>query len=338
MKRCFILLIISSIFVASCFGCGREDSPRFEGSQKPIENMKDEQLPDNDEGNAGIETPSDTAVENGESSQEQEEVIVKEPFRMEICLEISAGLESGEIQYKDFLEGIQGPNSFVVRDGKFYILDTYNERILIYEGPVLEGSIAINECYNAMNFVVYKNNFYVLNSDDVIYEYNPEGVVVSEYALPAEKSYYEVMTMRVNDERKVVINFLDGTAYFIKNGEWILYNEESITQKSMETVQEFAYKGFSWFISVNNDGRNCIGVDIENSIYVDRLIFQNYDRQIEKYDSDGNLVGWANIDASNWFTMIPQKSIHVTQEGDIFLMSCLEDKVVIMQIFLGNMD
>ena len=128
------------------------------------------------------------------------------------------------------------------------------------------------------------------------------------------------------------------SAYFIQNGEWILYNEESITQKSTETVTEFAYKGFSWFISINNDGRNCIGVDKENNIYVDRLIFQNYDRQIEKYDSDGNLVGWANIDTSNWFTMIPQKSIHVTQEGDIFLMACLEDKVVIMQIFLGNMD
>ena len=133
---------------------------------------------------------TNTGIENDNFSQEQEEVIEEVQSRMEILFEISAGTEMGEIGYKDTLERMRGPESFIVNGKDIYILDTINRRILIYEGETLAGGLGV--CAGAQDFVVYKNNFFVLDNDKTIYEYNPEGVIISENILPGNKDYSDV--------------------------------------------------------------------------------------------------------------------------------------------------
>lgn len=90
MKKYILNIVIMSLFLFLCIGCGKEDSLDVEGNKKPIENNQGEQ--------------SAHIINSGVNDNSEGEIVYQEPYAVvsEISSRINLYVEDGEVKKMEF--------------------------------------------------------------------------------------------------------------------------------------------------------------------------------------------------------------------------------------------
>lgn len=259
----------------------------------------------------------------------------------EVLLEVNVGNETGEVGYELYDDGSKlGPQAFIVKNNKIYILDTVHDQILVYVNDKLQKTVPI--CDLAFDFTIHDNRFWVVDEYNQLFEINEKGEVLSKYDIPDEIFSCMIRDIRMNKDGNVVLQIDGGFSYELREQNFEKFDSDIQVVETEESVT-IAFEENGWEFQKDNKYIGLLEVDKKDNCYVfvqtylgdvTELIFEH---SIEKYNAEGELEEYAIIDMSD-NVYFSNKSIYVSDKGSIYLMECEEDSLVISELILGTSD
>ncbi len=117
--------------------------------------------------------------------------------------EIPAGTDGYSAGYKEYSAGSEGPQDFYVYEGKVYLLDSENDRILVYAGAEFEQCIGL-DAYCTMLEILDGEIYVLACTQNAVFKYDLEGRRQESYPLGCDASGVKGITKR--DGRVMIIN------------------------------------------------------------------------------------------------------------------------------------
>lgn len=260
-----------------------------------------------------------------------------------------AGYDYGEQQLH-----LKGPGSLHVKDdGKFSILDSVNQRILLFNSdatysgmlPLPKNSWPTQMVYCLYNFIVldYNNSCVYVIPDSTSTETDANKII--RHNLPDGLRGPDVCDLLATPKGVAVTDIDDNYYYLNSNGKfekgsaYITYTKSLVNESDVKIKRGL----LSWNIQKNKsfDSVSFKGTDpngnaiVTYSDFVDNTSVFMFEKTIRKYDPQGNLIGCALIDYADDYTY-PNQEISVTSNGTIYHMACQSNQVVIRSIELGT--
>ena len=237
-------------------------------------------------------------------------------------IEISINDES--YHYCINLEGLTGPNDFAVSDDTVAILDSVTDCVYLYdfEGNFLKKFFVGNDEW-LTNLVYYEGNYYVADTMQTIYQYSPDGTLISQdtsFCTDWENYMYGLYTQ---DDNLYAMTTVDGYVLLEGDTETELPSEE----KMFEDLAKY-FPGAS--MSGSYVGKNEYG----NYYVVEALIEQPscvcYTMLVQ-YDKENCPVGCIMIDSSDWNDVVWRglNEVTISDDGFIYVIRYFENCIKI---------
>ncbi len=242
--------------------------------------------------------------------------------------EIPVGEEENTVTYTKYSACSEGPQDFYVYQDKAYLLDSENDRILVYDGITFEQCIDLGTYCNMMEII--DDEIYVLAYvQQKILKFNMKGELLETYPLGCDSSRVKAM---VKDKDIMIVNsagqkmqYVDSYSGFGKVSEEIKLADSLSEKNSLEEPTKYR-----------------IG-DVEIREYFTNIsdnyaIFHRYNTQLGHIIGDQFVVqlqeeeikGSHKIDMDKW-AVIPKRFFRVIDKQP-YLMNCYEDRVVIERV------
>lgn len=201
---------------------------------------------------------------------------------------------------------------------------------------------------NTINYKLVGENYYIgpkdylVISDDEIIIYDRGGEQIVFCNDDDDNKFYSVKGLGVqglyHDGKDVLLRCEDGYFYPINDdGEVSASPKENVKPITVDTRElEEMVRGNNKYVSI-------LRVDEEGNFYTHEEIFmpgydvQYFEHRICKYDKYGALEGYA-IYYPDEFVAAPDKTVVVTENGNIYRMSCEKGDVKVYKVTLGTED
>jgi len=269
-------------------------------------------------------------------------VQMKEKARhYELVFSVPVASEKGAVAYTPNVEDLEkrGPKSFTVdSEGQFYILDTIDSEIEIYDarGNSL-STISLPEDREFFDIEIdNKGNIYVVNDMGETYQYFGDKLISIQTHDKARK----VEGLFVNENKDVVLKFQD-TDHMNLSGKQTVnresgfkgtVNEEGVKlSSSRKTINvKYNFEAAGTYPLVENNGGDTFV--LENEALIGKDIY--VETRVGKYGPNGNLLESAlAISTKNAYAVkVPHKYIHVTQDGNVYQLVLEEDMAAIYKL------
>jgi hypothetical protein len=321
----------------SLFGCGVPTAPQTPGLL-PTETTGDTQSPD----------PDHTATP---SKKPQVSLDDAPKGRLVEIVTAAIGSGDGEVGYGDFDVVASGPPSFAVGDnGDVYILDSYNQRIAVFEDGEWARNIDFSEpIYWGKAMCIDDDSIYMLDynwgADSSIVKMTLYGEVQGRYVFPRGDYPQNVWKMSVLSGRVAAIAFpseatqnnwgafvLDDdtkSVVFVGNS---LYDVDS-PQSDAATV---TLGDRTWEIGRSkSEGFRPLGQSKSGDLYAKCIDDGNgaFFVTIRKYDSNGDLVGYVTEEnGGNAACIYIQDNFSVANDGTLYAMLGFEDELGVYRV------
>ena len=261
-------------------------------------------------------------------------------------LVVSIGNGEQEVAYSLLIGGDEndGPASFEVdENGDIYILDTLNKKILIYENGNWYRNIDISFTNYPRDIVVAKNNLFVLDESNILYDIDKKGCINNLIALPEGLEAYKFNKMFISSNDNIIIS--DGNYEYEFNKQWqkqrcevlVKYDDNGKKVSLIKNTKDFSDITFL----ENTGGVNVIGFDSLGNMYIEVLDFVPnsslvlLESTIRKIDHTGKQVGIARIPLEE-YSNFPLKFFDISSRGEVYIMAMKIDCIEISRISLGK--
>lgn len=297
---------------------------------------------------------TDMAETSGEETPSEETEPVEEPTgyvevgnltddRKREVLSIPVGSEDGQVAYgEDVALGLVGPEAFAVENGKVFILDKCNRRVVVWENGVYSG-IDISDCLHGQHMTYDRGVIGIVDTaTNVTGLYGEEGTRIklishlteftSEFPMGvAEISGYDLIWKATDD------------TYYQYN-----WSSEQMNRLVNYGIQ-VGYVGNTTVVTeVSTDRQWTLATKIKFieplKIVGDYLFYSRFDLDPDAYSFTGTTsVGVIDqngngeqlkIESSQWSTN-PTHPFYVSGDGKLYLMDCYENQVVISEVILS---
>jgi len=236
-----------------------------------------------------------------------------------------------------------GPQAFTVdKSGTIYLLDTLGKKILVVENGKWLKTIDISYTLYSNLIEIKNDNLIILDSDNVIYEINKEGIITDTFRLPEELESYEVRFMSaLNDS--IVLTIASGERYVIDGGNEFIakpitqFSDDPSTgsmdviknNKKITSIEFYDGKGGAEFLKEDTKGNFYLDVidEVADSSYV------ILEETIRKYNKNGTQVGVVRIPLDDYF-IYPKKIVHIMDNGQMYVMALKVDCIEIQKVNL----
>jgi len=282
-------------------------------------------------------------------AKNQENIIPTEAV-FEKLFEIEVGYGENKVAYSPDMPGYpgDGPASFTLDEKKcFYILDTLNKKILVYEGNQWKRNIDISYIDYGIDILYNNNRLYILEGNN-IFEIDEYGKIHNIYSLPAGVESYQVKGLSVNGKNKVVIQSekfeyeIDThkkTAGYSFNGIDKKLTTEFIDSKNEEIIDFEHNKKYSITFAEKSGCIHLVGVDKKGNIYItveedipSSLVLVEH--TIRMITPDGRQF-YARVPLEEYYNF-PKRFINVTKDGEVYITVQKEKKVEFYKVTLGK--
>ncbi|MEG1502513.1 MAG: hypothetical protein RR370_03890, partial [Synergistaceae bacterium] len=233
-------------------------------------------------------------------------------------------------------------------DGTIYILDTHNKRIITFfrssHISLADSFLDLSFCKFPSRIWLFYGYLYVLDeSENVLYKIKTHSNNIKKIPLPEglEGIFIEEL-FTVN--RTIILmeeSFGETKNYFIA-GDEIIKSDKINCAVSLDKLKANIQLGNSkWSVELSDSFIEIAGIDKDGNLY---LVVKEYvpntcvflsELSIRKYDLNGNLLGCALIDQSEW-SAFPRRCVKVDSNGDIFILVCDFGRVAVQKVTLGN--
>jgi len=272
-------------------------------------------------------------------------------------IRVPVGNDSGQVGYDIDILAF-GPQDFLVKDdGSICILDSINEKIVIFDNGEMIGEIDISPMSHytfAQMFRYYDGRFYVLDLiSNTIGIFNDNSMTwlssVDVIPLPENLLSGEILDFFVDNNGIRLVTADDDYLKHHNNEDFIIQTSTLRSVTSIISNRGLQESDLTVHIGNNNwvipQGRTeVVGVlssDNHGNIYVDvhdyvsNVAHYSSERTIRAFDNNGNVLGYARLDYQDWVTY-PLKDIKVTSDSRLYIMSCRDSYVIIEEIVLGQ--
>lgn len=190
------------------------------------------------------------------------------------------------------------------------------------------------------NYYIGPKDYLVISDDEmVVYDRGGEQVVFCNNG--SESSFYSVEGLGVEglhyDGEDILLRCNDGQFYPISIDGKISSSKKNIKIQTIDVSE------LEEIVQSNNKYVSILRVDNEGNFYTHEELFlsgydvQYFEHRICKYDKYGGLIGYA-IYYTDEMVAEPDKTVVVTESGDIYRMSCEKSEVQILKVTLGTED
>ena len=244
--------------------------------------------------------------------------VVSAEDNFNVVIPVNAGETS--VRYTEYISDTEGPMGFSVNDGKAYVLDSENERILIYSPDGYVDEIEFG--FYSRQFELVNNELFVIDYfDSKLIRYTMAGVKKGEYSLEGiEDDYIEKITV-VDDIPAIITRTGRVLAYNSAEGE---FSDEVDSGLLQTTIRTYMYNG----CQVREVKQNLeYGYTVTTSeIGTDYLYIE---KVISKKKVDGQTDSFFKINLNGW-VIFPEQYIYYDEE-ELYVMYGFEDKLVIQK-------
>ncbi|MBR3382234.1 MAG: hypothetical protein IKG85_04270 [Clostridia bacterium] len=334
--RKLIVFLLSAVLLLVLVSCTSSELPPASGGSEPIDGEPEITAEPSGERDG---LPSEAPTAEPTAAPADEYPLPEDPEAAGDCVkdaEIIAHLPIGDgddclsfIPAHDNYEDDEGPNAFALADGKVYVLDLMNHRVVVYE----DGELS----------------FIPFSDRDTHDHYTAMAVVGgSIYLVGTTGGEREVAVYDMSGERTGSIPLPDGT----DPGAYALYEEDGSLMLLTNDLEAFRLKdgvfvvenGFhvsdprvvNGSVTVSVDGAD-IRLDAGEStalgvyrIVNGRIFCIGYGAEVSYrvYDLNGELLGATAVEGSSAL-YYPISSMFVSSEGELCVMTCMKDGVYI---------
>lgn len=238
----------------------------------------------------------------------------------------------------------EGPNSFCVSDGRVFVVDSVNLRVIENEnGKTRYIPIEGLSYFNLETFTVIGDTMYFSGFEyesDYIFAFDMSGREIERIRLPHFDSIEFVHTLFERDGK---IAFLTGNLemYVYGDGEW---SKECVFGVDPKISPKTTWTFFGNTVKVDTGANTLPAVYLydENRVYALVYSFFGSAEEGEGYqsenlldlysftvfDSYGRVIGCSYYDTEN-AKYYPKESMFVSPEGEMYLMLCEEEGVYV---------
>ena len=263
------------------------------------------------------------------------EVLLYVPFGDdENCAGFEAGIESGDA-FDHY------PQSFCVVDGKVFLLDTVNRRVIVSDN----GNIKIISIPDETGFgygqlgsiCVIGETMYISPVEffsDHIRAFDMEGTELQSISLPNTDDMIQKVSYLT--EHDGCLAFMDHslTLWVLKDGEFVETSKCSV-EKILDPEMNISQDGRSIYIftgEYTHPGLYRLMSD-RAYVYVIEYVPGTFDPPIWEmsyrvYYSDGRLAGSTLVDCRN-VVGYPNVPVYIANDGTLYVMCCMKDGVYI---------
>ncbi len=210
---------------------------------------------------------------------------------------------------------------FFVNDGKAYVLDSENERVLIYSSDGYEGEIELG--FYSRQFELVNDELFVIDYfDNKLIRYTLTGIKLGEYSLQGIEAGYIERIAVVNDVPAILTKTGKLMAYDFTEAQFVdeIYSE----LHQADIIRTYEYNGCT-VREVTQDlgyGYTVITSEIGTDyLYAEKVI--------SKKKADGQTDSFFKINLNGW-KIFPEQYIYFDEE-DLYIMYGFEDELVIQK-------
>lgn len=252
--------------------------------------------------------------------------------QVSIIAEIPAGQDETSAKYQKYSACPEGPQDFYIYDGKTYLLDSENERILVYSGNKFENSIDLGAYCTIME--ILDGEIYVLAyTKGAVLRYSLEGELLGTYPLGIDTARVIGITkIKSGNGTVAIINSAGQTLSFANSisGFSTVRTEIPLVQTSVTNSKEYDLDGFLiQEYMTDQDGDFALLHRYNNQS--DHLIGETYAVRLNASDEP---IEYYKIDSEDW-TVIPNRYFRIIDDS-AYLLCCYKDKVVIQQLLFSK--
>ena len=335
MKKYLIMFIVATMLLTGCAKENIAPTPTATETQEVIENI----------------TPTPTAtqevVENNTEEPTPKKQVVTKQVELQEYLSLKIGNGNGEVGYIEAGDGDMGqcPKSFALdENGKIYILDTVNDRVLVFNGETLENTV---DYFNIINitdkmdvdvekFGLYHDEIIVLNeTTGKVHELKANGELISVIDLPEGMEPVDVYDFAIVDDELVMIDLDFVNHRYVKQQNKFQLGGKRLNISQNPTEYSIELDGNKIKLpKKENEGLAYIGSNKDMicfSVYAENV----YDRYILAYDYDGNILYKVQTSMEN-AEHSPLIDIRFDGDKSVYFMSCELDAVKIYKAVLDD--
>ncbi len=235
---------------------------------------------------------------------------------------VTIPVNSGEnsVGYTKYISDTEGPMGFFVDDGKAYILDSENERILIYSPDGYEGEIELG--YYARRMALVEDEIYVVDYyQEKLVQYTKEGERGAEYTLGLYESGEVAGVTKVDGVLALISRSGSMNAYDPVVDEFCVGVGDSTRDVQVRTYE--ANRCTIREVTAElGDGCTMITSEIgADYLYLEKVITRT--------NADGEITGYYEVDIGS-SVVFPEQTIYVGG-GEVYLMHGGKDAVTVKQ-------
>ena len=229
------------------------------------------------------------------------------------------------------------PESFVIHNGKYYILDSVKSRIIVWDDGEL-SSIDLPPAKNYdyyMTFAIVGDRIYASTTEwlvDEIYVFDMSGKTLGTIPLPAEALRHGVY--RLYDDNGRLIMFDDHLiCYELVGDEFVelyrIFVTGLTTPEETLTVGDHRYE-LNIGENTNMHGRQIYGDRVYCFVfeYDPNIPAPHEEMSFRIYRSDGELLGETLVDCREALDY-PDSPMFITSDGTLYVMCLMQDGVYI---------
>lgn len=283
----------------------------------------------------------------------------------EVILKVNKGESKGEIGLSDTLRGGgNGPSTFIVdSDETIYIYDTMNDRINVYRDRNFLYDIKLPYSGYIMSMVISRGLIYLMDYDfGKIHVLNKKGKLIRSISLPDDIESYRMCGLYTRYDGSV---WLYCMSEIDSDESGTYYRIDSIRAAFKTTTKEFSKDGINFYDmeyitkknvnirktdasgNAKDEGRiinfttkegsvdlDILNIDSKGKIFID--VFEVLNTSIVEGEDtvrryyNGICTGISKIDLSK-YKYIPHDLLKVTENGDLYQIVCLDDRVEILK-------
>jgi cell wall-associated NlpC family hydrolase len=264
----------------------------------------------------------------------------------EKILSASIGKLDGQVGYGDYHIVASGPTDFAIADnGKVFILDNYNSRIVVYQNGVWERNIDYSGIISyAYAMTVHDDCIYILNlrahqTMSYIVKISFDGAVLSKYDFYYQDNPIDIEKFIVYDDNVIALSYQlsqDETERqcFVLDDETLkVVKSKSIFQVSTnsETNTNLRFGETNYPILINDNIPYIQPCNYDQSGYIFLKYANDNGETIRQYKTNGELVGVVNSSVICKDSIYVKNNTFVTNEGDVYLSIALPNEYSIVK-------
>ena len=245
--------------------------------------------------------------------------VVSAEDNFNVVIPVNAGETS--VRYTEYISDTEGPMGFSVNDGKAYVLDSENERILIYSPDGYVDEIEFG--FYSKRMALVEDTIYVVDYfQNKLVEYTKEGEMVAGYGIWFCESENVMEITKVDGELVVISRDGMMNAYDSAFDRfWV-----NVGHKSMNTAQVRTYEAYRCNIrevtNVLGDGYTMITSEIgTDHLYLEKVITRE--------NAEGEITGYY-IPVLGSAAVYPEQTLYI-RDGELYVMYGREDSVTIQK-------